>query len=227
MPPSTGPALSRTGFLGRCPGTAMCRMEYQGWGKNASMTFYAYFGHPPDVGELELLDHQLGLWESLGILIPLGYSSLRSIDSHFVGMRLWSLDPDSNARYFDEGFDRPGLVPGQVSEMLPSPVSPMIYWKTANPERRRRGRTYCVGISAEATRIGYDPNNINPIWGDGLITIMNDLTQFMQNANANQVLIQTHQGGRLLDTFPIFPVAAAGTGDGILGVQRRRLRRGR
>jgi hypothetical protein len=206
------------------PGGVCIRGMYRSFRRSASMVFWAKYPHVPTAGECKALTEAYGLWESNGFIIPLGYALLRSADSHFVGSRAASCDPAGGGSYVDGPFDRPGFIPSGVSAHLPTTLAPLVYWEHT-PEKPQPGRTYCLGLTEQMNRFTGDTEVINDLYGDALLTQMQELRGFFALAGgAVQVGVERMRGGVRLPVWNTYPVTGAHLGDRLMGSQRRRTR---
>lgn len=200
------------------------RMDYRQFGRAASMTFYGQrlAPGPPTLSDLENIANVMGLWENSGFGV--GYALLRSFDSRYTNTHTWSLDRRLEVSYQSGPFDRPGLILGAVSALLPTACAPLVYWDTGPYGRRPRGRTYCVGLTENTDRFTGDTSYINDLYGDALVTQMNEIRGFLGDVGYRQVILRKRAGGVDLPQANVFPVVDATIGDRKMGTQRRRTR---
>lgn len=196
---------------------------YSAFGRHASMVFYfrSYEAHPPTVSECRAVADAYGLWENNGIGI--GYSLLRSDDSHYINVSCRALQGVGGPEFTDTGFDRAGQVPGFVSPMLGTGLSPICRWATAE-RGERTGRTYLVGISEGITSFGSDQEYLGPDAGATIQLVMAGLAPLVLAATG---YTQAHYTESPRGGLPTGPKLLDITGSGVynlLGSRRNRTR---
>ncbi len=134
---------------------------YEAFGRRARMVFHfrTATGHDANLSTLKALTEQYGLWENDGLGV--GYSLLRSDDSHFVDVRAWALSGVARPTYQGGPFDLTGQIPGFVSPLLPTGKAPIVRWATLE-RGLATGRTYCVGVSEGVLFMGPDQERLGP-----------------------------------------------------------------
>jgi hypothetical protein len=206
------------------PGGVQVRGEYLSFGRPASMVFHAKFERVPTADDCQSLTRAYGLWESLGGLIPTGYSTLRSNDSHFVGCRAFSVDPAGGGSFTDGPFSRDGFITEHLGRHLPTTMAPLVYWEHT-PEKPQPGRTYCTGLTDVMISFTADSAVIDDLNADALLSIMNNLrAAFLEANGAVQVGVERMRGGVLIEPWGAYPVSGCHVGDRLMGAQRRRTR---
>lgn len=201
--------------------------EYESFGRAAHMVFHVDVGHVPDAGDCQNVTEIYGLWENSGTIVPFGYFVLRSQDSFFTGSWAYSIDPASKASFLDGPFRRPGGLPFLGSSELPTSIAPLVYWNTS-PERRHRGRTYAVGVVADATTGESDGMSVSALYQDALVTQFESLILQVAAVESYQlVLVEYQSHGVRAPIMPTFPCVGCHMDSRPMGTQRRRSRRGR
>lgn len=209
----------------RVDGCAVLRAGYAAFGRFAEnvFVFATLDGHAPTAEELGDLAFNYGVWEQ--DIAGIGYSTLRSSDSQFVGCRVNSIDSRHQTFHIDGPVSVAGLIPSFVFGMLPSNLSPIIRWATAE-KGLATGRTYAVGITTAATKGNSDGAELNGLYRDALATIYGDLAPTVAAPVGYKMvhLVRAVKRGPVLG-----PSALDITGLGVYvrcGTQRRRLRPG-
>lgn len=203
------------------------KASYTLYGRHESMTFYARVPHPPAESDCIDFANAYGLWESLGFLFPVGYSTLRSSDSEYSGVAVRSLDPLSNAVFIDRPFSRGGLIPGFAGAALATSLAPLIYWLVA-PDRQPRGRTYAVGLTEQVSHFQADKELLDPTYQVALHDSFDDLRLIFDGVHAAKLChVSWKHRDQPPNVAPSFDIVGVNVPQGPMGTQRRRTRRGR
>lgn len=188
------------------------------------MSFYARFPRVPTLVDCHAVCDALRAWDSIEGLVPVGYATLRSADSHLERVTARSLDPTERHVYESSRFDQAGLVPSQSQAHLPTSCAPLVYWLTDNSFTFSKHRTYACGLHEGFTRFTGDTEVINDFFADALLTTMGNVRGFLTDIGAEQVVLRFTRYGQPLPLSPSAAVVGQAVGDRLMGSQRRRTR---